>query len=231
MRDSLPNVRQLAFETHIDVLLIEPAVSTGQLAQELQQDNQIRVLSQRMHRPEVRRMVNLYDFDVMVMQIDRAHDDALEVLDHVRQARPLAEMVLVLGFDDADWTLQAVSKGVRGVVNGHEPHVSCAQLVHWVTQDGASFPPALTRRLLSHWQKPNGAGNGHLNPLQESLTPREVQILRMISSGLTSAQMGRRLGISPWTVSTHVKRMLSKMQVHSRAQAISMAHDLGLFKG
>lgn len=89
----------------------------------------------------------------------------------------------------------------------------------------------LTRRLLAPWQHPVATANGHTNPLQESLTPREVQILRMISGGLTSAQMGRRLGISPWTVSTHVKRMLAKMQVHSRAQAISMAHDLGLFKG
>lgn len=223
--------RQLSLEATVDVLLIEPAPHHSSLMQQLQQDNRIRVLSQRLHRPEVRRMVNLYDFDVLVMQVERMHDEVLEVLDHVRQWRPLAEMVMVLDFDDADWTLKAVAKGVRGVIHGPNPHVPCVQLVHEVTQNGASFPPMLTRRLLAPWQHPAAAANGHINSLQESLTPREVQILRMISGGLTSAQMGRRLGISPWTVSTHVKRMLAKMQVHSRAQAISMAHDLGLFKG
>jgi DNA-binding NarL/FixJ family response regulator len=223
--------RQLSLEATVDVLLIEPTSHNTSLMQQLQQDNRIRVLSQRLHRPEVRRMVSLYDFDVLVMQVDRMHDEVLEVLDHVRQWRPLAEMVMVLEFDDTDWTLKAVAKGVRGVIHGQQPHMSCSQLVHAVTQDGASFPPMLTRRLLAPWQHPAAAANGHINPLQESLTPREVQILRMISGGLTSAQMGRRLGISPWTVSTHVKRMLAKMQVHSRAQAISMAHDLGLFKG
>lgn len=62
------------------------------------------------------------------------------------------------------------------------------------------------------------------NPLQDKLTPRERQVLEMLSDGLSQNEIAKELVISPKTVATHLQRVLSKLDVHSRAEAVALAH-------
>jgi DNA-binding NarL/FixJ family response regulator len=65
------------------------------------------------------------------------------------------------------------------------------------------------------------------NPLKDKLTPRERQVLYMLADGLSQNEIAAELVISPKTVGTHLQRILSKLEVHSRAQAVAIAHRFG----
>jgi DNA-binding NarL/FixJ family response regulator len=65
------------------------------------------------------------------------------------------------------------------------------------------------------------------NPMRDKLTPRERQVLQMLSDGLSQNEIAARLVISPKTVGTHLQHILSKLEVHSRTQAVAIAHRFG----
>jgi DNA-binding NarL/FixJ family response regulator len=67
-------------------------------------------------------------------------------------------------------------------------------------------------------------GSFDSNPVQDKLTTRERQVLEMLAAGLSQNEIAEKLVISPKTVATHVQRILSKLEVHSRAQAVALAH-------
>ena len=73
----------------------------------------------------------------------------------------------------------------------------------------------------------NGTGNGFADA---ELTPRELEVLELLADGLTQTQIARQLVISPRTVGTHIQNLLGKLDVHSRAQAVALAHRLGLVR-
>jgi DNA-binding NarL/FixJ family response regulator len=73
----------------------------------------------------------------------------------------------------------------------------------------------------------NGNGNGGTS-VEASLTPREREVLRLLASGLSQSEIAARLFISPKTVGGHIQRVLTKLGVHSRAQAVARAHEYGL---
>jgi DNA-binding NarL/FixJ family response regulator len=75
----------------------------------------------------------------------------------------------------------------------------------------------------------NGNGNGHAASFgsgDAELTPRELEVLELLSEGLTQAQIAMQLVISPRTVGTHIQNLLGKLGVHSRAQAVALAHRM-----
>ena len=75
----------------------------------------------------------------------------------------------------------------------------------------------------------NGNGNAiGSSSADTELTPRELEVLQLLAEGLTQPQIAGQLVISPRTVGTHIQNLLGKLDVHSRAQAVALAHRLGL---
>jgi DNA-binding NarL/FixJ family response regulator len=76
----------------------------------------------------------------------------------------------------------------------------------------------------------NGHGNGHATSshaaAEAELTPRELEVLQLLAEGLTQTEIARQLVISPRTVGTHIQNLLGKLGVHSRAQAVALAHRM-----
>jgi DNA-binding NarL/FixJ family response regulator len=87
-------------------------------------------------------------------------------------------------------------------------------------------PDELLARVRKH-QAPR-ARTAEPSPSAEALTPRELEVLRLLADGLAQAEIAERLVISAKTVSTHIQHVLEKLGVHSRAQAVAAAHRLGL---
>ncbi len=100
---------------------------------------------------------------------------------------------------------------------------------------GAPISPAIARRVLQHFRVAVRAPPV-LHPTQSvvpgvantSLTARETEILRLVAKGLNFKEIGGVLGLSPHTVTTHVKRIYQKLAVHSRGEAVYEASQLGL---
>ena len=90
---------------------------------------------------------------------------------------------------------------------------------------------ARVRTVARRVSKPTESSNGHSigsGSLDAELTPRELEVLQLLAEGLTQAQIANHLVISPRTVGTHIQNVLGKLNVHSRAQAVAMAHRMGL---
>jgi len=94
---------------------------------------------------------------------------------------------------------------------------------------------ARVRTVLRRVARPSANGNGNRNGktparavADAELTPRELEVLQLLSEGLTQPQIASRLVISPRTVGTHIQNLLGKLDVHSRAQAVALAHRVGL---
>jgi DNA-binding NarL/FixJ family response regulator len=90
---------------------------------------------------------------------------------------------------------------------------------------------ARVRTVLRRVGRPHSNGNGKTPGravADAELTPRELEVLQLLAEGLTQPQIAGRLVISPRTVGTHIQNLLGKLDVHSRAQAVALAHRLGL---
>jgi len=97
---------------------------------------------------------------------------------------------------------------------------------------------ARVRTVLRRIARPSESSNGNVSNghamsngwADAELTPRELEVLRLLADGLTQAQIAMRLVISPRTVGTHIQNLLGKLDVHSRAQAVALAHRMGLVR-
>ena len=95
-----------------------------------------------------------------------------------------------------------------------------------VASGDALLSPAITRRLIeSYTRRP--PSTVHPAPLAE-LTPRELEVLRLVARGLSNADIARELIVGDATVKTHVARIFSKLDLHDRAQAVVLAYESGL---
>jgi DNA-binding NarL/FixJ family response regulator len=97
--------------------------------------------------------------------------------------------------------------------------------VRTVARGDALLSPSITRRVIQHFARVRRPPP----PALETLTDREMDVFRLITRGCSNAEIGRELFISDTTVKTHVTRLLQKLELRDRAQAIVLAHQSGLF--
>ena len=144
---------------------------------------------------------------------------------------PVAEAVVVSAMEDEEHALHAFELGATGYLIKDSWFGNFPQAVLQVVNGGASITPNLARRLLKRLD--GGAVRAPSAPRVrkgsggEKLSEREREILRLVASGYTSCEIGKRLGISDQTVNTHIKNMYRKLQVRTRAQAVSLASQWG----
>ena len=101
-----------------------------------------------------------------------------------------------------------------------------------VVNGGASITPNLARRLLHKFDHPQQVQSNplsHEGRSKDKLSEREKEVLKLVASGYTSTEIGSRLAISGQTVNTHIKNIYRKLNVRTRAQAVSFATNRGLF--
>jgi DNA-binding NarL/FixJ family response regulator len=165
--------------------------------------------------------------DVVVLDLDLPDMDGLEVLRTVRSGG-FAGAVLVLS-DRADGTtvLDAMRGGADGYLTKADGLRHVGTAIRRVAAGERVVDPSLEEAAvfeLGRFVRQAREGS----EVAAKLTPRERQILELLSEGYTMHQIGRRLGISPRTVETHVAKLYRKLSVRSRVQAVARAASLGL---
>lgn len=167
--------------------------------------------------------------DVLVMDI------RMPVLDGISATRELvasglATRVLVLTTYDLDqYVYEALKAGAAGFMLKTSPPDRLAQAVEVVAAGEALLAPSLTRRLIAeHIRRPPPPA-GVPEPLRE-LTARERDVLVLVARGLANDEIAAELVVSVATVKTHVNRILAKLGLRSRAQAVVAAYESGLVR-
>jgi DNA-binding NarL/FixJ family response regulator len=163
---------------------------------------------------------------VILMDLRMPELDGLEATRRILAADPDARVLVLTTFNLDDYVYESLRAGASGFVLKDEPPEQLIAAVRTVAAGEALLSPSVTRSVIAHFtrqqrQPPPSA--------LATLTARETDVFRLIAAGLSNAEIGRELFISDTTVKTHVTRLLQKLDVRDRAQAIVLAYRCDLF--
>lgn len=216
----------MSFEIPVQVLLVHSdQAMTHRLTQELASENGIQLLCVAHSRREGRRFIDHQNFDVMLIDPVLKDGNGFDLITYAKKIRPLCA-VIIAGRDEGEDAMRAFASGAMGYVPCTGAEGRYAHAVKQVACGGAYMTPSMSRELLSQLEIKSALVDRCHE--MERLTPRELQILRMVADGHTSLPLGKKLGISCQTVNAHVKNILRKLNVRTRAQAISKAYEQGV---
>jgi DNA-binding NarL/FixJ family response regulator len=171
--------------------------------------------------------------DVALCDIRMPVMDGLEATGRILAEQPTTSagqptrVIILTTFDLDRYVYAALTAGASGFLL---KDVSPDQLVHavrLVRQGDALLAPAITRRLVERFARPD-PDRTELHRDVAALTPREREVLTLLAGGLSNAELAAALHLSQATVKTHVARILSKLQLRDRVQAVVVAYETGL---
>lgn len=163
--------------------------------------------------------------DVCLMDIRMPVLDGLAATRRLLQdERSGVRVVILTTFDLDEYVYEALRVGASGFLLKDAPADELVRGVRVAARDEATLAPSTTRRLIAEFasRRPRRKLPG------EALTQREQEVLVAMSRGLSNVEIGQRLFISEGTVRTHVNRLLTKLAVRDRLQAVVLAYECGL---
>ncbi|MFI6478691.1 response regulator [Nonomuraea sp. NPDC050663] len=163
--------------------------------------------------------------DVVLMDIRMPEMDGIEATRRIVAADAPNTRVLILTTYDLDqYVYAALTAGASGFLLKDVTPEQLVAAVRVVRAGNALLSPTVTRRLVERFARPDEAIHRDLS----DLTPRELEVLRLMATGLSNAELADRLVLSPATVKTHVARILGKLNLRDRVQAVVLAYEVGL---
>lgn len=166
--------------------------------------------------------------DVVVMDIRMPEMDGIEATRELCRLGHAPRILILTTFDLDEYVYDALQAGASGFLLKDVTAERLFDAVRIVAAGDALLAPGVTRRLITEFahqrQRADAAATGRL----ATLTPRETQVLRLMAEGLSNTEIADRLFITDETVKTHVSRILAKLGLRDRTQAVVMAYELGL---
>jgi DNA-binding NarL/FixJ family response regulator len=136
-------------------------------------------------------------------------------------------VLILTTFDLDDYVYEALRAGASGFLLKDAPGGELVHAVRVVAAGEALLAPSITKRLIAEFACRRERSPGTPEGLDE-LTPRELEVLRLIARGMSNAEIGRELFITEQTTKTHVGRILMKLHLRDRVQAVVLAYESGL---
>jgi DNA-binding NarL/FixJ family response regulator len=164
--------------------------------------------------------------DVVLMDIRMPVVDGLEATRRLLAASVEARVLILTTFDLNEYVYEALRAGASGFLLKDAPAAQLVTAVHVVADGEALLAPSITRRLISEFAR-RPPLSAKPDQMQE-LTARELEVLRLVARGLSNAEIAKELFVSDATVKTHVARVLMKLGLRDRVQAVVAAYESGL---
>ena len=195
----------------------------------IEREPDMTVVAEAGNGAEAVRLGRQHNPDVVLMDIRMPGTDGLEATAQILAARAEGIKVLILTtFDQDDYLYQALRAGASGFLLKDVRHTELIDAIRTVNSGEALLAPGITRRLIeSFYRRPSPATAGTA-PALKGLTPRELDILRLVAQGLSNTEIAHRLFRSESTIKTLVGRVLSKINARDRVQAVVLAYETGL---
>ena len=167
--------------------------------------------------------------DVVLMDIRMPEMDGLEATRRILGSKPGCgcRIIILTTFDLDQYVYAALTAGASGFLLKDTSPEQLVAAVRTVRSGDALLAPSITRRLIERFA-PHQPGQVISRTGLSDLTARELEVLRLLAQGLSNAELAAELTLSEATVKTHVARILAKLQLRDRVQAVVLAYETGL---
>ncbi len=168
---------------------------------------------------------------VVLMDVEMPGGDGLTATRQILRDLPETRVLVLTTFDLDEYVVDALRAGASGFLLKTTPPTALADTVRACAAGTTSLAPSVTARLLETFveRTPSAPLDG-TPPALQHLTARELDVLRAMARGLSNAEVGAELHLAETTVKTHVTRVLAKLSLRDRVQAVVLAYETGLVR-
>ncbi|MFI9591955.1 response regulator [Nonomuraea sp. NPDC052265] len=167
--------------------------------------------------------------DVVLMDVRMPVMNGLEATREVLAACPASKVLILTTFDLDDYVYEALRAGASGFLLKDASAAQLAEAVRVVAAGDALIAPAITKRLIHEFARLGGP-RPPSGRRPEELTERETEVLSLVAQAMSNQEIAQKLFVAEQTVKTHVGRVLTKLGLRDRAQAIVFAYETGLVR-
>lgn len=195
----------------------------------LEGEDDMRIVGEASDGAEGARLAESLEPDVVLMDVRMPVMDGIEATRRITAAGACARVIILTTFDLDEYAFAGLQAGASAFLLKDVAPNELVHAVRVVASGDAVVAPRVTQRLLETYVRSRpDAPKPPRDPLLQELTPRELEVLEAIAEGLSNAELAHRFFLSEATVKTHVRRILTKLHLRDRVQAVVYAYETGL---
>ena len=193
----------------------------------LEHHDDIEVVGEASNGHEAVHSTSRLEPDVVLMDIRMPELDGIAATAQITQRHPAARVLVLTTYDLDEYVYDALQAGASGFLLKDTPPEQLAGGIRAVAAGAALLAPTVTRRLIEEFARV-GATRRAQPPELDELTPRELEVLRLLARGMSNAEIAAHFVLGETTVKTHVAHVLNKLGLRDRVQAVVLAYESGL---
>jgi DNA-binding NarL/FixJ family response regulator len=221
-------------EQPISVIIVEDEPEfRRRFVQIVENEPSMKLVGVAANKREAQVIVDKENFDVMLIDLGLPDGSGIELIRQVSQKKPEADIMVVTVFGDEQHVVSSIEAGATGYILKDSTPADVISCIHLLRAGGSPVSPVVARSVLRAIRNRMGTtspATRSSTPENNPLSARETEILQLLAKGMSFNEIGEILGISPHTVTAHIKKIYRKLAVHSRGEAVYEATQMGLLR-
>jgi DNA-binding NarL/FixJ family response regulator len=221
----------------ISIIIVEDEPEfRRRFAQIIDSEPTMRLAGVAANKREAQALIDREDFDVMLIDLGLPDGTGIDLIRSVSQRKADVDIMVVTVFGDEQHVVSSIEAGATGYILKDSTPADVISCIRLLRAGGSPVSPVVARSVLRAIRTRMGGGSTSSTPTRSAaaennpLSARETEILQLLAKGMSFNEIGEILGISPHTVTAHIKKIYRKLAVHSRGEAVYEASQMGLLK-
>jgi two-component system, NarL family, response regulator LiaR len=220
--DLRPPVRPQVQNGAVRVLIADGDVLARNAIRDALRDAGLSVVGQAADASHAVALATRCSADVVLMDADLPPDGAFEAMDAIATSVPDVRVVILSRTDSGTEGVRALARGASGYLSRDMELASLARAIAGLMGGEAAISRVMTAGLIEHVRQLSSSFRG-MRPVKSPLTTREWEVLDLLSTGASTAEIAKALVVSPETIDSHVQHIRRKLRAHTRAEAVEIA--------